>query len=62
MTDQKELRKRQFGDDSDDSEDEQILSRIGEVPHEWYRKEEHFGYQANGKPVEKAEQNTGIKL
>ena len=54
------LAKREEKIESDDSEDEHIESRIGEVPHSWYRKEQHFGYDHDGKQVEKAEGLSGI--
>ena len=56
------LTKREFGDESDDSEDEIVQSRIGEVPHQWYRKEEHFGYKADGKKLEKLDGISGKEL
>lgn len=47
------LYKRQFVDESSDSEDEVVQARIGDVPHQWYQKEEHFGYTEDGKPLAK---------
>ena len=53
------LIKRENKIESDDSEDEIIESRIGEVPHTWYRKEHHFGYDPKGEKVEKSEGISG---
>jgi hypothetical protein len=53
------LAKRERKEESDDSEDEIIASRIGEVPHVWYRKEGHLGYDAKGKEVEKVDGISG---
>lgn len=53
------LYKRQFADVSSDSEDEVIQARIGEVPHQWYKKEEHFGYTQEGKAFKKQD-NSGM--
>ena len=53
------LAKREHKFESDDSEDEQIESRIGDIPHSWYRKEHHFGYNPKGEQVEKAEGISG---
>lgn len=36
---------------SDDSEDENILSRVGQVPKVWYKKEEHMGYNIEGQKI-----------
>jgi len=35
-----------------DSEDEFVASRIGNVPHKWYEKEDHLGYDVKGKKFE----------
>jgi hypothetical protein len=53
------LKKREFSGESDDSEDEIVESKIGNVPHVWYRKEEHFGYKADGKKVDKVDGVSG---
>jgi ribosome biogenesis protein ERB1 len=45
---------------SDDSDDEYIESRIGNVPREWYSKEGHFGYTSKGKKVQKVPEGTQI--
>lgn len=39
--------------DSDDSSDEEVLLRVGDVPKEWYDLEDHVGYSVKGKKVEK---------
>ncbi|MES1913298.1 MAG: hypothetical protein MHM6MM_005497 [Cercozoa sp. M6MM] len=36
---------------SDSSDDEGDLVRIGNVPHDWYADEEHFGYDIDGQAV-----------
>jgi ribosome biogenesis protein ERB1 len=38
---------------SDDSSDEEVLLRTGDVPKEWYDLYDHKGYSVNGKQVEK---------
>lgn len=40
-------------DVSDDSSDEEILVRTGEVPREWYKNEPHLGYSVHGQKVSK---------
>ncbi len=39
--------------DSDDSSDEEVLLRTGNVPREWYDLYDHQGYSVKGKQVEK---------
>ena len=39
--------------DSDDSSDEEVLVRTGDVPQHWYELYDHSGYSVDGKPVEK---------
>lgn len=39
--------------DSDDSSDEEVLIRTGNVPQEWYDLYEHQGYSVKGQPVKK---------
>ena len=53
------LAKREENHESDDSEDEIIESRIGEVPHSWYKKEHHFGYDHKGNKVDKTDGISG---
>ena len=36
---------------SDDSSDEEVLVRRGDVPAEWYNEFEHAGYDAKGTKV-----------
>lgn len=38
---------------SDDSSDEEVLLRTGNVPREWYELYDHKGYSVDGKPVTK---------
>ena len=40
---------------SDDSSDEEVLIRTGNVPKEWYDLYEHQGYSVKGQPVKKLE-------
>lgn len=46
---------------ADYSDDEYLESRIGNVPLEWYRKENHLGYTAEGSKVQKLENDTQIE-
>lgn len=39
--------------DSDDSSDEEVLLRTGNVPKQWYDLYDHKGYSVKGKAVEK---------
>ena len=39
--------------DSDDSSDEEVLLRTGNVPKHWYDLYDHKGYGVDGKQVEK---------
>ena len=39
--------------DSDDSSDEEVLLRTGNVPAHWYELYDHKGYSVKGKQVEK---------
>jgi ribosome biogenesis protein ERB1 len=39
--------------DSDDSSDEEVLLRTGNVPRKWYELYDHQGYSVSGKQVEK---------
>lgn len=38
---------------SDDSSDEEVLLRTGNVPREWYDLYDHKGYSVKGEPVQK---------
>lgn len=42
--------------DSDDSSDEEVLLRTGNVPQKWYDLYDHQGYNVKGQPVEKPPQ------
>lgn len=44
-------------DESDSSEEEGELNRIGDVPLEWYADEEHIGYDVEGNKVAKPKQS-----
>ena len=39
--------------DSDDSSDEEVLIRTGDVPEHWYDLYDHVGYSVKGQPVAK---------
>ena len=39
--------------DSDDSSDEEVLLRTGNVPRRWYELYDHQGYDVKGKKVAK---------
>ena len=39
--------------DSDDSSDEEVLIRTGNVPEHWYDLYDHTGYSVKGQPVAK---------
>ena len=39
--------------DSDDSSDEEVLLRTGNIPKHWYDLYDHKGYGVKGKQVEK---------
>ena len=45
-----------------DSEEEYIQSRIGNVPSQWYNKEEHFGYDPKGEKVKNLQTSQITKL
>jgi ribosome biogenesis protein ERB1 len=44
-------------DESDSSEDEAVLNRIGDIPLEWYKDEEHVGYDIAGERIMKPKQS-----
>jgi len=46
--------------DSDDSSDEEVRIRTGNVPEHWYDLYDHQGYSVDGKPVEKAFKGGGM--
>lgn len=43
-----------------DSEDEAVLSRVGNIPFEWYDNEEHIGYDIYGNPILHADKGDSI--
>ncbi|MES1922272.1 hypothetical protein MHBO_003780 [Bonamia ostreae] len=47
--------------ESDSSETEGALARIGEVPLEWYKNFNHIGYNVRGKKVERRIEKLDIK-
>lgn len=49
-------------DESDSSEDEATLNRVGDVPMEWYKDEEHIGYDIEGRKLMKSEKSALSRL
>ncbi len=43
-----------------DSDDEAMTNRIGNVPLEWYKDEDHIGYDVYGKPIAKKDRGDNI--
>ncbi|CUF92601.1 Hypothetical protein, putative [Bodo saltans] len=44
-------------DESDSSEDEGVLNRVGDIPLEWYKDEDHIGYDVEGKKLMKGKKS-----
>ncbi|KAG8341058.1 BOP1NT domain [Trypanosoma vivax] len=49
-------------DESDSSEDEATLNRVGDIPLEWYKDESHYGYDVEGKKLMKSERSALERL
>ncbi|KPA76952.1 hypothetical protein ABB37_07326 [Leptomonas pyrrhocoris] len=49
-------------DESDSSEDEATLNRVGDIPLEWYKDESHMGYDIEGKKLMKTERSALERL
>ncbi|RNF10615.1 ribosome biogenesis protein ERB1 [Trypanosoma rangeli] len=49
-------------DESDSSEDEATLNRVGDIPLEWYKDEAHFGYDVEGRKLMKSERSALERL
>ncbi|EPY16367.1 ribosome biogenesis protein ERB1 [Strigomonas culicis] len=49
-------------DESDSSEDEATLNRVGDIPLEWYKDEAHYGYDVEGKKLLKSERSALERL
>ncbi|KAG5505904.1 hypothetical protein JIQ42_06698 [Leishmania sp. Namibia] len=49
-------------DESDSSEDEATLNRVGDIPLEWYKDENHIGYDIEGKKLMKKERSALERL
>lgn len=49
-------------EESDSSEDEATLNRVGDIPMEWYKDETHIGYDIEGKKLMKSEKSALSKL
>ncbi|CCW67689.1 unnamed protein product [Phytomonas sp. Hart1] len=44
-------------EETDSSEDEMILNRVGDIPLVWYKDEKHIGYDIEGKKLMKSERS-----
>lgn len=44
-------------DESDSSEDEGVLNRVGDIPLEWYKDEDHIGYDVEGRKLMKGKKS-----
>lgn len=53
---------RQHLEESDSSEDEPTLNRVGDIPMEWYKDEEHIGYDVEGRKLLKTEKSALSRL
>lgn len=53
---------RQQLDESDSSDDEGTLNRVGDIPLEWYKDEKHIGYDIEGKKLMKSEKSSLARL
>jgi len=51
-----------INDESDSSEDEGVLNRVGDIPMEWYEDEDHIGYDVEGRKVMKSKKSALDKL
>ena len=49
-------------DETDSSEEDPTLNRVGDIPLEWYKDEEHFGYDIEGRRLMKAERGALERL
>ncbi|EKF39243.1 hypothetical protein MOQ_000535 [Trypanosoma cruzi marinkellei] len=49
-------------DESDSSEDEATLNRVGDIPLEWYKDETHYGYDVEGRKLMKSERSALERL
>ncbi|KEG13684.1 ribosome biogenesis protein ERB1 [Trypanosoma grayi] len=49
-------------DESDSSEDEATLNRVGDIPIEWYKDEAHYGYDIEGRRLMKSERSALERL
>ncbi|CBH17653.1 putative WD40 repeat protein [Trypanosoma equiperdum] len=49
-------------DESDSSEDEATLNRVGDIPLEWYKDEAHYGYDVEGRKLMKSERSALERL
>ena len=48
--------------ESDSSEDEGILNRVGDIPLAWYKNEEHIGYDIEGRKLKRSEKSALERL
>ncbi|CCD17325.1 unnamed protein product, partial [Trypanosoma congolense IL3000] len=49
-------------EESDSSEDEATLNRVGDIPLEWYKDEAHYGYDVEGRKLMKSERSALERL
>ncbi len=49
-------------DETDSSEEDPTLNRVGDIPLEWYKDEEHFGYDVEGRKLMKSEKGALERL
>ncbi|KAH9599680.1 WD40 repeat [Trypanosoma melophagium] len=49
-------------EESDSSEDEATLNRVGDIPLEWYKDESHYGYDIEGRKLMKSERTALERL
>lgn len=53
---------RQHLEESDSSDDEPTLNRVGDIPMEWYKDEDHIGYDIEGNKLLKTEKSALSRL
>jgi ribosome biogenesis protein ERB1 len=54
-------RKNLFMEHSDDSSDEEVLIRTGNIPKHWYDNYDHVGYTVKGEKVGRSKKNDEIE-
>lgn len=53
--------KNLFAEQSDDSSDEEVLIRTGNIPKHWYDNYDHVGYTVKGEKVGRSKENDEIE-